>query len=299
MNDERLIHDLRALDQPVEPDPGFDGALYSLLERELARPARTSRPLILLLAAALLVALSVGLTLAIGGGLNRGPFVVASPTPTADEPALAGIPPAGEVWFGTIQDVDTGDPFVASADGGYLDGYLDTWELGERIPGVAYKADVAVGVVARLPRPIAGKRLTMRILSPDHPFGDSGADELLHEYLADRVSDVWPFFDNFWWYPPGEVAYQFLDEDGVLLASGSVVVYPRSASEFVSQWGGSLAVYERILAASTCDELRAESARAGQNLESAEPRTPVYEELSGYMTAARMRLIEVGGCYHP
>jgi hypothetical protein len=76
MSDEQLIRALRGLDRPVDVDPGFDDALFAILEREYAGRHQPRPGVTLLLVAALLVALLVGGALAVGSGLLRLPPVV-------------------------------------------------------------------------------------------------------------------------------------------------------------------------------------------------------------------------------
>ena len=93
MNDEQLTRLFRSLEEQAEPDQAFKESLFARLEREAhvgANRRRTSARWVLL-AAALLVAATVGAAAAIGSGLVKLPFelAVASPTPS---PTGSSIP---------------------------------------------------------------------------------------------------------------------------------------------------------------------------------------------------------------
>lgn len=72
MNDERLFERLAAHAGAADVDPGFEDHLYAVLQREMRRTGRVSRP-IMLLAAALLLAMAIGATALVGSGLVKLP----------------------------------------------------------------------------------------------------------------------------------------------------------------------------------------------------------------------------------
>lgn len=68
------------------------------------------------------------------------------------------------------------------------------------------------------------------------------------------------------------------------------------ANTYLADYGGSEAVYDRILRLSDCAALQVEFDTAAANNEVAEPGAPQHRQTTGYMDAAddRMRAI---GCY--
>ncbi len=68
MSDERIFEQLAAHAGSAEVDPAFEDHLFAVLQRELRRTGRSSRP-ILLLAAALLLGLVIGGAALVGSGL--------------------------------------------------------------------------------------------------------------------------------------------------------------------------------------------------------------------------------------
>jgi hypothetical protein len=106
MNDERIFERLAAHGGAVEVDPGFEDQLYTLLQRELRQPERSS-PRMLLLVAAVLTILVIGAAVAVGSGLIEFPLFDQSPTPSpssaASEPlASPSAPvPAEPGWTAT------------------------------------------------------------------------------------------------------------------------------------------------------------------------------------------------------
>ncbi|HVM30762.1 MAG TPA: hypothetical protein VM305_08370 [Candidatus Limnocylindrales bacterium] len=68
------------------------------------------------------------------------------------------------------------------------------------------------------------------------------------------------------------------------------------AANYVEQYGGSQAVYDRIAATSDCGELQASFDRAAADNDRADAGTPEHRWTLGYMTAADERMKAVG-CY--
>lgn len=138
MSDERLIRGLRALDRPVDVDPGFGEALFATLEGEFDRRRQFRPRLTLLLVAALVVALLVGGAIAVGSGLLRLRW-------TSDHlvvPSVAGCPadlPDGQVLElvvnegGYVDPSDEWGPTAGSVIRVYDDGLLLTAGHGRTV----------------------------------------------------------------------------------------------------------------------------------------------------------------------
>ena len=100
MTDERLFERLAAHAGPADIDPGFEDRLYALLQQEMGRSRRSSRP-ILLLVAALLAILAISAAAAVGSGLievpwfdddrSDGVFPLAGPTARCDQTLAEGV----------------------------------------------------------------------------------------------------------------------------------------------------------------------------------------------------------------
>jgi hypothetical protein len=69
-----------------------------------------------------------------------------------------------------------------------------------------------------------------------------------------------------------------------------------TAQAYFDEYGGDLAVYERILGMTDCGELQEQFDLAAGNNETAEPGTDEARWTLGYMTAADEQL-EASGCY--
>ena len=116
MNDELLFERLASHDGPATPDGAFDDRLFAILEGEL-RGRRSWSP-VLLLAATLVLVLTITAALAVGSGLIKLPWVdrvlIPGPSPTStavESPSASELPvlnmpgsrsnPAGEYgWTG-------------------------------------------------------------------------------------------------------------------------------------------------------------------------------------------------------
>ena len=129
MNDDQLTRLFRSLEEQADPDPAFNESLFERLEREahVGARRRTSARWVLL-AAALLVAATVGAAAAIGSGLVKLPFelAVASPTPspsaTAAEsatpiPSASGSAAATPLPIASIPDGTSIGSLIATHDG--------------------------------------------------------------------------------------------------------------------------------------------------------------------------------------
>jgi hypothetical protein len=98
MNDDELTRLFRSLDEPAEPRAAFADELFANLERmnsgAVARRQTSVRWL--LLAATLLLVMSLGAALAVGSGLVKLPFVVdvVSPTPSPSASAVESATPS-------------------------------------------------------------------------------------------------------------------------------------------------------------------------------------------------------------
>ena len=93
MTDELLFERLAAHGGPVDIDPGFEDRLYVLLQQEMRRSERSSRPA-LLLAAALAAILAISAAVAVGSGLIELPWLDRSPEPSPSASASASSEPS-------------------------------------------------------------------------------------------------------------------------------------------------------------------------------------------------------------
>ena len=111
MNDDELFRRLAAHAGSAEIDPGFDDGLYGLLQGQMGRSRRSTRP-VLLLVAAVLLAVVLGSAVLVGSGIVELPVL-----PGSSGPRLAyGI--EGDIYLG---DWDGGNA-VRVADGVAPDG---------------------------------------------------------------------------------------------------------------------------------------------------------------------------------
>lgn len=136
MNDELLFDRLASHEEPAALDTAFEARLYSILEREMRR-GRSLRPA-LLLAATLLLVLTITAALAVGSGLIKLPWVDRSPIPT---------PPTELAWLGPVRpdgrgmlvhpmaQHPTGEELWYSSDGrDAASGWVDITHLTTRDP---------------------------------------------------------------------------------------------------------------------------------------------------------------------
>jgi hypothetical protein len=93
MTDERLFERLAAHAGPADVDPGFEDRLYAVLQAEMGRPDRSSRP-VLLLAAALAAILAISTAVAVGSGVIELPWLDESPIPSPSAAASASAEPS-------------------------------------------------------------------------------------------------------------------------------------------------------------------------------------------------------------
>lgn len=89
MNDELLFERLASHEGPAAPDSAFEDRLYSILQRDMHR-GRSLRPA-LLLAATLLLVLTITAAIAVGSGLIKPPWLdrlfIPMPSPTSTNPS--------------------------------------------------------------------------------------------------------------------------------------------------------------------------------------------------------------------
>lgn len=79
-----------------------------------------------------------------------------------------------------------------------------------------------------------------------------------------------------------------------LLAGCGGSATTQSDTDYFEEYGGSVAVYDRIAALTDCEELQAEFNQAAENNDLAEPGTTGHKVSLGYMTAAEDRRQELG-----
>jgi hypothetical protein len=93
MNDDELTRLFRSLDEPAEPRTAFADELFANLERMTSGAVARRQASVrwLLVAATLLLVVTLGAALAVGSGLVKAPFVVdvVSPTPSPSGSAVA------------------------------------------------------------------------------------------------------------------------------------------------------------------------------------------------------------------
>jgi hypothetical protein len=77
----------------------------------------------------------------------------------------------------------------------------------------------------------------------------------------------------------------------LLTACGS-----QNDGNYIDEYGGSSAVYQRIATETDCAALQAEFDQAAANNDAADPGTSQHRQTTGYMRAADDRMREVG-CY--
>src|SRR5438445_9810581 len=97
MNDDELTRLFRSLDEPAEPRAAFADGLLADLERLTSGATIRRRTSVrwLLVAATLLLVVSLGAALAVGSGLVKLPFVVVVESPTPMTPSSATASPSG------------------------------------------------------------------------------------------------------------------------------------------------------------------------------------------------------------
>ena len=84
--------------------------------------------------------------------------------------------------------------------------------------------------------------------------------------------------------------------------AGSVTVTTRGTAQatgpnlYLQEYGGSEAVYRRILGSSDCEYLQGQFDQAAENNDREEPGTPLFRVTLGYMRAADDRM-DAAGCY--
>jgi hypothetical protein len=129
MDDERLNNLLRRLDVPAEPDAGFGDELFVRLRTEAAGSPGHRSPVLVLVAAALLLVVALAAGLAVGAGILRLPWLIsdASPTPTGSPIAEASASPTvSPAASGTPQATASADPAEAGiSPGGLVETLVD------------------------------------------------------------------------------------------------------------------------------------------------------------------------------
>jgi hypothetical protein len=108
MNDERLFERLASHDGPATLDSAFDDRLYSILEREMRR-GRSLRPA-LLLAATLVLVLTITAAIGVGSGLIRPPWLNRVPVPDPPTPLEWSGPLRPDSLGMVVQPMVPGDP---------------------------------------------------------------------------------------------------------------------------------------------------------------------------------------------
>jgi len=80
----------------------------------------------------------------------------------------------------------------------------------------------------------------------------------------------------------------------VMLACGSSV--PKTADDYVKQYGGSLEVYQQILTSNDCAWLQKQFDQAYENSELFEAGSVQHKRATGFMTASNKQMEDIG-CY--
>lgn len=115
MNDELLFERLASHDGPAAPDGPFEDRLYSILQREMAR-RRSLRPA-LLLAATLMLVLTITAAIAVGSGLIKLPWVDRLPIPLPSPTSTIAAPGGVLTWTKVAVDERSLAPDQGSLEG--------------------------------------------------------------------------------------------------------------------------------------------------------------------------------------
>jgi hypothetical protein len=200
MNDELLFERLASHDGPAALDSAFEDRLYSILEREMRR-GRSLRPA-LLLAATLVLVLTITAAIAIGSGLVKPPWVhpslittpmangwIAYPLGDADRP-LANV---ADIYLASLDGApqriigSPGDGLPQSCPAFSPDGALLAY--GERAEGTGEAAVVIAELDANgIPSPKL--RVPAREM-PNQPCPKWSPDGRAVAFLAGNTAELW------------------------------------------------------------------------------------------------------------
>ncbi len=165
MNDERIFERLAAHAGPTDVDPGFDDQLYALLQQEMRRSGRSSRPALLLVAALLLALAVSGAALVLSGIVDR-PVLPDSSAPRLAYSLVGDIYVADADGANPVRIADGAPPdddaecgnlgvegSMWSPDGKYLAYRSDGWhgDVDDPCPAIVQVHDAAGHLVASLP----------------------------------------------------------------------------------------------------------------------------------------------------
>jgi hypothetical protein len=191
MNDELLFERLASHDGPAALDSAFEDRLYSILQGELRR-RRSLRPT-LLLAATLVVVLTITAAIAIGSGLVKPPWVHPSLIPTPMANGWIAYP------LGDADDplANVADIYLTSADGtprriigSSGDGLAQTCPAFSPDGSLlAYGEPAAVVIVALDPNGKPSPRL--RIRAAGRPCPKWSPDGRAVAFLAGNTAELW------------------------------------------------------------------------------------------------------------
>ncbi len=155
MTDERLFERLATHAGPAEFDAAFEDRLYSVLQREMRRPGRSSRPA-LLLVAALLAALAISAV--VGSGLIEPPWadrsVIPTPSATPSSSPAFSLPPASASPLATSRPPVVDDVAVVQ-----VNDLAIRAGAGTDFPQLGYEYKGDAGLVTEEARLDAGERV--------------------------------------------------------------------------------------------------------------------------------------------
>lgn len=202
MNDELLFERLASHEEPVSMDRAFENRLYAILEREMRR-GRSLRPA-LLLAATLVLVLTITAAIAFGSGLIKPPWVHPSLVPTPMANGLIAYPlgegsdflaPVADIYVTSVGAMPRriiGSPEdglfqtcpAFSPDGALL-AYGESAENSDRPVGAA------VVIVALDTNGTPSPRLRVDVPAGRHPCPKWSPDGRAVAYLAGDAAELW------------------------------------------------------------------------------------------------------------
>ena len=193
MNDQLLFERLASHEESASMDRAFENRLYAILEREMRR-GRSLRPA-LLLAATLVLVLTITAAIAFGSGLIKPPWVHPSLVPTPMANGLIAYPLGeGSDFLAPVADI-----YVTSVDGTPRriigspgDGVFQTCPAFSPDGALlAYGEPAAVVIVAIDGSGMPLPRLRVDVPAGRHPCPKWSPDGRAVAYLAGDIADLW------------------------------------------------------------------------------------------------------------